>query len=98
MAQKRKNYTADFKHEAVRLVTKQGYSMSQAASRLDINVNMLRRWKNQIEEQGKEAFPGNGHQSPKQEELRRLRAENQRLRMERDILKKAARFFANESN
>ena len=48
MTQKRKNYTAEFKREAVRLVTEQGYSMSQAARNLDININMLRRWKHQI--------------------------------------------------
>ena len=98
MAQKRKTYTAEFKREAVRLVTKQGYTLSQAARNLDINANLLRKWKNQLEAQGQEAFPGQGHQSPEQEELRRLRQEVQRLRMEREILKKAAQFFANESS
>jgi transposase len=97
MTQKRKTYTAEFKREAVRLVTHQGYTWNQAASSIDVNVNLLRKWKTQLEEQGHEAFPGQGHQSPEQEELRRLRQENQRLRMERDILKKAAQFFANES-
>lgn len=97
MTEKRKNYTAEFKHEAVRLVTEQGYSMSQASRRLDINVNMLRRWKQQFEEQGNNAFPGKGHLIPEQEELNRLRQENKRLRMERDILKKTVTFFANES-
>jgi transposase-like protein len=51
MTEKRKNDTAEFKREAVRLVSNQGYSMSQAARSPDINVNMLRRWKYQIEEQ-----------------------------------------------
>jgi transposase len=97
MTQKRKNYTAEFKQEAVRLVTEQGYSMSQAARNLDININMLRRWKHQINEQGQEAFPGKGRLLPEQEELYRLREENKRLRMERDILKKTVTFFANES-
>ena len=97
MAQKRKTYTAEFKREAVRLVTHQGYTLSQAARNLDINANLLRKWKHQLEDQGHEAFPGKGHQSPEQEELRRLRQEVQQLRMEREILKKAARFFANES-
>jgi transposase len=87
MTQKRKNYTAEFKQEAVRLVTEQGYSMSQAARNLDININMLRRWKHQMNEQGQEAFPGKGRLLPEQEELYRLREENKRLRMERDILK-----------
>ena len=97
MTQKRKNYTAEFKQEAVRLVTEQGYSMSQAARNLDININMLRRWKHQVNEQGQEAFPGKGRLLPEQEELYRLREENKRLRMERDILKKTVTFFANES-
>ena len=87
MTQKRKNYTAEFKREAVRLVTEQGYSMSQAARNLDVNINMLRRWKKQINEQGQDAFPGKGRLLPEQEELYRLREENKRLRMERDILK-----------
>jgi transposase len=97
MTQKRKNYTAEFKREAVRLVTEQGYSMSQAARNLDVNINMLRRWKKQISEQGQDAFPGKGRLLPEQEELYRLREENKRLRMERDILKKTVTFFANES-
>ena len=97
MTQKRKNYTTEFKREAVRLVTEQGYSMSQAARNLDVNINMLRRWKNQIEEQGQDAFPGKGRLLPEQEELYRLREENKRLRMEREILKKTVTFFANES-
>lgn len=96
MTQKRKNYTAEFKQEAVRLVTEQGYSMSQAARNLDININMLRRWKHQINEQGQDAFPGKGRLLPEQEELYRLREENKRLRMEREILKKTVTFFANE--
>lgn len=97
MTQKRKNYTAEFKREAVRLVTEQGYSMSQAARNLDININMLRRWKNQANEQGQDAFPGKGRLLPEQEALYRLREENKRLRMEREILKKTVTFFANES-
>ena len=96
MTQKRTNYTAEFKREAVRLVTEQGYSMSQAARNLDININMLRRWKHQINEQGQDAFPGKGRLLPEQEELSRLREENKRLRMEREILKKTVTFFANE--
>lgn len=97
MVEKRKTYTADFKRAAVDLVTEQGYSISKAARKLDINVNMLRRWKHQVEEQANNAFPGNGRQLPEQDELRRLRQENQRLRMERDVLKKTVTFFANES-
>jgi transposase len=87
MAEKRKTSTAAFKRAALDLVTQQGYSLSKAASKLAINVNMLRRWKPQVEEQATDAFPGNGHLLPEQDELRSLRQENQCLRMERDILK-----------
>ncbi len=61
------------------------FSMRKAARRLDINVTMLRRWKHQLEEQDSNAFVGKGRLLPEQEELRRLREEIQRLRMERDI-------------
>jgi transposase len=63
---------------------------------LGINVNMLRRWKQEYTDSAQAAFPGNGRLTPDQEELRQLREENKRLRMERDILKKAMRFFVNE--
>ena len=93
----KKQYTAEFKREAVALVTEQGYTLSGAARNLGINRDMLRRWKRQIEKQGKGAFPGKGHQTPEQAELHQLRAEIRRLQMERDILKKATAFFATES-
>jgi transposase len=97
MTEKRKTYTAEFKHEAVRLVTEQGYGVSEAARNLGLNINMLRRWKRELSERANGAFPGKGHLPPAQEELHRLRDEVKRLRMERDILKKAAIFFANAS-
>jgi transposase len=93
MTEERKTYRANFKSEAVRLVAKQGYSMSKAARRLDVNVNMLRRWKQQLEEQDSNAFPGKGRLLPEQEELRRLHEEIQRLRMERGMLKKRSLFL-----
>jgi transposase len=98
MAEKRKIYTAEFKREAVRLVTEHHYGVAETARNLGINTNMLRRWKRELADCDNGAFPGKGRLSPEQEELHRLRAENKRLRMEREILKKAAAFFANESN
>jgi transposase len=98
MAEKRKLYTAEFKREAVRLITEQRYGVAATARNLGINVNMLRRWKQQYTTHTQAAFPGNGHLPPAQEELRQLRDEVKRLRMERDILKKAMRFFVNESS
>ena len=98
MVEKRKTYTTAFKREAVRLVTEHHYGVAEAARNLGINTNMLRCWKREFAANENGAFPGKGRLSPEQEELHRLRAENKRLRMEREILKKAAAFFANESN
>jgi len=96
MTEKRKTYTAEFKREAVRLVTEQRYGVAETARNLGINVNMLRRWKQEYTVNTSAAFSGNGHLTPEQAELRQLRDEVKRLRMERDILKKAMRFFVNE--
>jgi transposase len=98
MTEKRKSYTAEFKREAVRLVTEQRYGVAETARNLGINVKMLRRWKQEYTANTQAAFPGNGHLPPDQEELRQLRDEVKRLRMERDMLKKAMRFFVNESS
>ena len=97
MTQERRRFSKQFKMDAVKLVTKQGYKVSEAARNLGIHHSSLRRWKKQFETNGNQAFPGKGHMSPEKEELDRLRKEVKKLRMEREILKKAAAFFANES-
>jgi len=97
MVKKRKQYSKQFKMDAVKLITEQGYRVSEAARNLGIHHSSLRRWKEQLETNGSQAFPGKGHMTPEKEELYRLRKENKRLRMEREILKKAAAFFAKES-
>jgi len=93
----RKQYTAEFKREAVRLVSEQGYKISQAAGNLGIHAGMLGRWVRKAKEGHMGAPSNRGPLSPEQEEIQRLRAENKRLLMEREILKKAA-FFAKESS
>ena len=97
MPRTRRTYTAEFKTEAVKLVTEQGYSVAEAARSLGIRENLIRNWKQALRDQGEQAFPGQGHLSPQEQELARLRAENKRLLAERDILKKAAAFFAREA-
>ena len=97
MARKRRTYTPEFKAEAVKLVTEQGYSVAEAARSLGIHETLLRSWKQALEAKGPDAFPGQGKFPALEEELRRLRAENKRLLAERDILKKAAAFFAREA-
>ncbi len=97
MAKKRKHYSKQFKIDAVKLVTEQGYKVSEAARNLGLHHSSLRRWKKQLETDGNQAFPGKGHMTSEKEELYRLRKENKRLQMEREILKKATAFFVNES-
>jgi len=96
MTPKRKHYSKQFKIDAVKLVTEQGYKVSEAARNLGIHHSSLRNWKKQLETDGNQSFPGKGHMTSDKEELYRLRKEVKKLRMEREILKKAAAFFANE--
>lgn len=93
----RRTFTTEFKQQAVAMIVEHGLSVSEVAKDLDVNPNLLRKWKAQLEEQGQDAFPGKGKLTPEQEELRRLREEIRQLKMERDILKKATAFFAKES-
>ena len=96
MTQKRKHYSKQFKIDAVKLVTEQGYKVAEAARNLGIHHSSLRNWKKQLETDGNQSFPGKGHMTSDKEELYRLRKEVKKLQMEREILKKAAAFFANE--
>jgi transposase len=89
---KRRNYTKEFKEEAVKLVTEQGYSLAEAGRNLGINANQLGRWKKETEV-GPTSVSGSDGVAM-QAELKRLRKENKQLKMEREILKKAAAFFA----
>lgn len=93
----RRRYSKEFKREAVRLVLEQKVAMSQVARDLDLHVNVLRGWVRIVRDDPEHAFPGEGRQKPDEAEVTRLRRENVKLRAERDILKKAAAYFAKES-
>src|SRR3954454_21951647 len=97
MARTRRTYTPEFKVEAVKLVPEQGYSVAEPARSLGLSENLLRNWKQALHDQGEHAFPGQGNLSPFEAKPQRLRAENKRLLAERDILQKAAAFFAREA-
>ena len=89
----RRKHSDEFKREAVKLVTEQGMPLAQAARNLDVNENLLRTWKQKSAAQQQASVTGD-----ERLELLRLREENRRLLMERDILKKATALFANEKN
>ncbi len=93
----RREFSKEFKQDAVSLVLEQGYSRTDAATSLGIHKAILSRWVREHEEDGGNAFRGKGKLRPEQEELRQLREENKRLKMEKEILKKAAVFFAKET-
>jgi len=91
----RKTYTREFKLQAVKMITDQGLSVAEVARRLGVTEGALRDWRAAAQEHGDAAFPGHGTPpTPADDEVRRLRAENARLRAERDLLKKAAAYFA----
>lgn len=87
-----RQYTKEFKEQAVRLVNEQGLSVAQAARDLGINDNLISRWKKEFATQGEKAFPGQGQ--PHDVELARLRREVEVLRQEREILKKVVAIFS----
>ena len=92
---KRKKYTSEFKREAVRLMESTEKPPSDLARQLGVRRNQL-YWKEQSDKRGAEAFPGMGRRSAQGEEVARLRRELERVKEERDILKKAAAYFAKE--
>ncbi len=97
MVKKRRKFTKEYKVEAVRLMVEEGKGTAEVSRELGVGVNSLDRWKRKYAEGKIEPFPGKGRQSPEDAELRRLRRENEVLRMERDILKKATAIFSKDS-
>jgi transposase len=94
MQLKQREFTADFKREAVRILTTSGRGISSVAADLGIGKSTLDRWRRTIEEKDLLAGP---HEDMNKE-LARLRKENELLRQERDLLKKATAFFARETS
>ena len=93
---KRKTYTREFKLEAVRLITEKGYSIAEASRNLGVDYSVLRRWKKQLSDDPQNAFPGKGKLKAPDEEYRRIKRELERVKEERDILKKALAYFAED--
>ena len=93
----RRKFTREFKLEAVKLITARGVSYVQAARDLGVHQTVLRNWVKAFAEDPAQAFPGHGQMKPEQLEIARLRREVTKLKAERDIIKKAAAYFAKES-
>ena len=93
----RRKFGREFKVEAVRLIKERGVAAAQAARDLDVHENVLRKWVKELSSDPAQAFPGAGQMKPDQLEIDRLRREVSKLKAERDILKKAAAYFARES-
>ena len=93
----RRRFSREFKFEAVKLVKDRGVSVAQAARHLDVHENVLRKWVKDLAADTQNGAGGSGVTKPEQAEVVRVRKENAKLRMERDILKKAAAYFAKES-
>lgn len=93
----RRKFSREFKIESVRLVKERGVSIAQAARDLDVHENVLRKWVKEFAVDPTQAFPGHGQMKADQLEIDRLRREVTKLKAERDILKKAAAYFAKES-
>jgi transposase len=92
----RKSYSREFKMEAVRLITEKGYSIAEASRNLGIEYSVLRRWKKQLANDPENAFPGKGKQKAADEQMKQLQRELERVKEERDILKKALAYFAED--
>ncbi|HLG61703.1 MAG TPA: transposase [Ktedonosporobacter sp.] len=94
MQKEQRTFTKEFKVEAVQLARSRQKPLVQIAHDLGIADSTLHHWCKLFSEQGEQAFPGSGHQTPQEEEIRRLKRENEVLRQERDILKKAIGIFS----
>ena len=93
-----KRFDKEFKIEAVRLASEPGNTQSKIERDLGISQGIISRWKRERRKDGDQAFPGKGRLKPDDDEMRRLKRENERLRTERDILKKAVAIFSEDPN
>jgi transposase len=97
MAKVQKTYTKEFKEEAVRLAQSSGKPIAQVARELGISDTSIHQWRKELAQHGQEAFPGSGHQTPLEEENRRLKRELELVHQELDILKKVVSIFSRDS-
>ena len=94
MARKRRTYTREFKQDTIQLAETSDKSIAEIERDLGLSVGQIHHWRRQLADEGADAFPGKGHLKPQDELVRQLQRENEILRQERDILKKAISVFA----
>jgi transposase len=98
MSQKRRQFTREFKLEALRLAEQEGMTASRAAEQLGVNREALYRWKREFSSEAQSAFRGNGKRTPDDEKMVRLERENSKLKAQIQFLKKVAGYFASGKN
>ena len=97
MKKERRRYTREFKREVLQLLETSGKSANTLEQELGIGKGCVLRWKREQDGDGQDAFPGQGNLTPERQQLRDLERENEILRQERDILKKAVAIFSRPS-
>src|SRR5512139_1624780 len=98
MGGERRHFSLEFKRDAVQLVTEKGMPVGKVARELDIHPNLLHLWRRRFLAQGDKAFVGRGRVRPEEAEIRGLRKQLEKVREERDILKKALAVFSKQSS
>lgn len=97
MGKRNRHFTREFKLDAVQLVTEKGIPVGKAARDLDIHPNLLHLWRRKYLAEGEKAFTGKGRVKPENAEIRRLRKELEKVKEQRDILKKALAVFSKQN-
>jgi len=97
MGEINRHFSREFKRDAVQLVTEKRMPVRKVARELDIHPNLLHIWKREFLAQGDKAFSGKGRIKPEQADMRRLRKQLEKVKEERDILKKALAMFSKQS-
>ena len=96
MGERHRHFTREFKLDAVQLITKKGMPVGKVARDLDIHPNLLHIWRREFLKEGDKAFTGKGCVKPENAEIRKLRKELEKVREQRDILKKALTVFSKQ--
>ena len=97
MGKRNRHFTREFKLDAVQIVTEKGIPVGKAARDLDIHPNLLHLWRRKYLAEGEKAFTGKGRVKPENAEIRRLRKELEKVKEQRDILKKALAVFSKQN-